>query len=108
MNEENKKSRSEWQKYEFRLSSDNLLSIAYVFMLLSNLTLLKHNYSFGVILVSIAKMMKDLAYFFILFLVTLLAFAFSLQSIFTYYNTEEGHKVFCDKNNISDCKPLDR
>ena len=100
--------RSEWSPYEPRTISTVFLSIAYVFVFLHIISLMRTSKTFGPLQITLAKIFVNVLQFICMFGLILFAFALALTQLYRYYGISEDGSKLCTitKDSMSNsCKP---
>jgi len=87
--------RGSWDPFEPRTIATGCLAMAYVFVFLQILNLMRTNRTFGPLQLSLAKMLINVIQFLCIFSLILFAFALSLTELYSYYGTTEGSLKLC-------------
>ena len=96
-------SRERWLWFHPRIISSGILAWVYVFVSLRVLSVIRTNRIIGPLLISLAKMTRDVLQFLGIFFVVLFSFALGMTELFWYYGTPKGKSVHChSKNNVTD------
>ena len=69
--------------------------MAYIFVFLQILNLMRTNRTFGPLQISLAKMLVNVVQFLCIFSLIIFAFALSLTELYSYYGTPEGSRKLC-------------
>ena len=90
--------RVESSTFEARLLSEGLCSLAYVFVFLRILGIVRASRTLGPLQVTLIRMVINVVQFMSIFLLILIAFALGLSELFWYYGTDSGIKAMCSES----------